>query len=70
MHLTKYKLFPSDVKLLYPLKIKLNPIQNFIISRVSISSRKQNPLDIPWIKRGFCCNCHSFVQIILMKNTA
>ena len=21
----------------------------------------------PWIKLGFCCNCHNFVQFILMK---
>ena len=44
MHLVEYKSFPSDVKLLYPLGIKLKPIQNFI-SLVSISNRKQKPFD-------------------------
>ena len=29
MHLVEYKLCPSDVKVLHPLKLKLNPIQNF-----------------------------------------
>ena len=23
----------------------------------------------PWIRQGFCCNCHNFVWFILMKNT-
>ena len=45
MHLTEHKLFPSNVILFYPLKIKLDPIQNFIISLFSISNRKQKPLD-------------------------
>ena len=58
MHLVEYKLCPSDVKVLHPLKLKLNPIQNFIRLRLSISknirelsnilgisNRKQKPLD-------------------------
>ena len=32
MHLVDYQLFPFDVKLLYPLRIKLNPIQNLSYS--------------------------------------
>ena len=43
-HLSEYKFCPSDVKLLYHLKIKLNPIQNFIMSLVSISNRKHKRL--------------------------
>ena len=57
MHLVEYKFVPSVVKLLYPLKIKLNPIQNFIISLVNTSNRKQKPLDqapfLLWLSR-FC----------------
>ena len=45
MHLVKDKLFHSDVKILYPLYITIDPIQNFVILLVSISSRKQKPLD-------------------------
>ena len=41
MHLVEYKLFPFNVKLLHPMKIKLTPIQNFFISLVSILNRKQ-----------------------------
>ena len=57
MHLAEYKFFPSVVKLLYPLKIKLNPIQNFIKSLVNTSNRKQKPLDqvsfLLWLSQ-FC----------------
>ena len=45
MHLVEYKLFHPDVKILYPLYITIDPIQNFVILLVSISSRKQKPLD-------------------------
>ena len=65
MHLVEKKLFSFDAKLLCPLKIKLNPIKN-IKSLVSISNRKQKPLD----QARFCRHCHNFVQIILMKNKA
>ena len=45
MHLVEYKLFHPDVKILYPLYITIDPIQNFVILLVSISSRNQKPLD-------------------------
>ena len=44
MNLVEYKLFSTDVKLLYPLKAKLNPIHNFTALLVRILNRKQNPL--------------------------
>ena len=44
MNLVEYKLFSTDLKLLYPLKTKLSPIQNFIVLLVRILNRKQKPL--------------------------
>ena len=61
--LVEYKLFSFHIKVLHPLKIKPNPIKNFIISLISISNRKQKHLD----KRCFCCNFLNFLKIILLK---